>query len=228
MTIQNFDFAKYAENFDRHIQQSIPGLNLLGDQCVRLSQRFVQDQSMVLDIGCSTGRLLRAVYRYNRNVHRGVQYVGVDTEPKFGNEWGRFKTANLDFRIGDVRKLSAIGDLSLTFSIFTIQFLPERDKLPVLQRLYDDLLPGGALVIAEKVLASSSRLQDALTFPFYDRKRKFFSAEEILDKERRLRGQMTLWSDAELKSKLNSVGFADVQTIWTSFPFTAVVAVKQV
>jgi tRNA (cmo5U34)-methyltransferase len=114
------------------------------------------------------------------------------------------------------------------FSIFTVQFLPEADKLPLLHRMYEALLPGGALIIAEKILASSARLQDALTFPFYDRKLRYFSAEDILDKERKLRGQMTLWSEGELKSRLNAIGFSEIQNFWTGFPFMAIVAVKQI
>lgn len=228
MTIQNFSFAAHAAKFDEHIGQSIPGLGFLSDHCLRLSPRFIQDCSTVLDVGCSTGRFLRAVSRFNHKKHEGVKYVGIDVESRFDNQWGRLRTENVDFRCQDARVLQGIEDTSLVYSRFTLQFLPERDKQRALQNIYNKMLPGGALIIAEKVLARSGRLQDALTFPYYDRKGRYFTAEEILDKERRLRGQMTLWSEDELKSKLVQVGFGDAQTIWTSFPFTAAIALKTV
>ena len=41
------------------------------------------------------------------------------------------------------------------------------------------------MIIAEKVFASTARLQDALTFPYYDFKLvNGFTAQDILDKER--------------------------------------------
>jgi tRNA (cmo5U34)-methyltransferase len=87
---------------------------------------------------------------------------------------------------------------------------------------------GGAVIIAEKVLATNSRFQDALTFPYYDGKlQNGFSPQEILDKERSLRGQMTLWTEAELKAALCESGFREVQLIWANFPFVALLAVKQ-
>jgi hypothetical protein len=60
-------------------------------------------------------------------------------------------------------------------------------------------VPGGALMIAEKILATTARFQDALTFPDYDFKQEQgFSAAEILEKERQLRGQMTLGTAKEI------------------------------
>ena len=116
--------------------------------------------------------------------------------------------------------------MSYVTSLFTLQFIPEPDKLPVLERIHAGLRPGGALLIAEKELASSARLQDVLTFPYYDFKRKSFRADEILDKERSLRGQMTLWSEEELRSHLAEVGFKEMEPIWDRFPFIAFLALK--
>jgi tRNA (cmo5U34)-methyltransferase len=110
-------------------------------------------------------------------------------------------------------------------SLFTLQFVPEKDKLRLLNRIRDGLVPGGALFLAEKVSASSARLQDALAFPYYDYKLGSFTEKEILDKERSLRGQMTGWSQKELMKVLKSeLGFRHVEIVWNDFPFTAVLA----
>jgi tRNA (cmo5U34)-methyltransferase len=82
-------------------------------------------------------------------------------------------------------------------------------------------------MIAEKVLASSARLQDALTFPYYDYKlERGFSAAEILDKERNLRGQMTLWTASELGQALRCAGFREIEPMWACFPFVGLLAIK--
>jgi tRNA (cmo5U34)-methyltransferase len=101
------------------------------------------------------------------------------------------------------------------------------DKLPLLSRIYAGLVEGGALIIAEKTLAETARLQDALTFPYYDYKlERGFTSEHILDKERSLRGQMTLWTEAELKAALSHVGFCEVEPIWRNLMFVGLLALK--
>ena len=112
-------------------------------------------------------------------------------------------------------------------SHFTIQFIRPQDKLPLLQRIYDGMVEGGAMIIAEKTLAVSARLQDALAFPYYDYKlEQGFSEKDLLDKERSLRGKMTLWTEAELKSALRKVGFREIEPIWRNFAFVGLLALK--
>jgi tRNA (cmo5U34)-methyltransferase len=104
--------------------------------------------------------------------------------------------------------------------------VPVADKNTVLKNLAKSLVDGGALLIAEKVLASSARLQDTLTFQYYDFKLRSFNEREVLEKERRLRGMMTLWTEQELRSGLLSAGFREVEPIWGDFPFLAFLALK--
>jgi hypothetical protein len=91
--------------------------------------------------------------------------------------------------------------------------------------VYAGLNEGGALIFAEKVLASSAYFQNILTFNYYDFKLLSFSAEEILDKERSLRGQMISWDEARWKNTLRGIGF-QVQRFWQDGPFVAWLAVK--
>jgi len=225
MNIHRFKFADHAAQFDEHIMSSIPGLRRLRSECVMLSQRFIQGGTTVIDVGCSTGQFLAGVRDHNAAFHQDVEYVGIDIEAKFSAHWQLLEKPDLHFQVADVRTLPLEG-LSFASGLFTLQFLPEKDKRPVLKKIHAGLVTGGALVIAEKVLASSARLQDALVPPYYDFKRECFSSDEILDKERALRGVMTCWSEDEIKDALASIGFREIQLFWSNFPFKAFVAVK--
>jgi tRNA (cmo5U34)-methyltransferase len=63
----DFSFADLAPKIDSHIRLSIPGYkDSLLPVCVRLSRRFVQPDTAVMDVGCSSGHLLAAIQRANR------------------------------------------------------------------------------------------------------------------------------------------------------------------
>ena len=121
-----------------------------------------------------------------------------------------------------------LSGVSLACSVFTLQFVPEQHKLPLIQRIYHGLLPGGALIIAEKTIAATALLQDALSFPYYDNKlRRGFDAQHVLDKERSLRGVMTCWTLEDLINRLRRIGFGEVQVVWADYLFAGLVAVKE-
>ena len=63
----DFSFSNLGtENFDEHIDQSIPHYSTLNNNIVALSNYFIEGQTNVYDIGCSTGKLLRRL-RDERN-----------------------------------------------------------------------------------------------------------------------------------------------------------------
>lgn len=227
MTVRKFDFGRFAHQgtFDAHKEASIPGYGSLAEAVTGLALRFVQDGTIALDVGCSTGELISAIRIVNHKAGRQASYQGWDIEPKFAQSWAERTEQDLMFANCDVCT-GEFANTSFVTSLFTLQFLSERWKMPVLRNIHGGLVAGGALVVAEKILASTGRLQDALTFPYYDFKRQHFTPKQILDKELSLRGQMTLWTEAELRSALVEVGFREIEPIWGSFPFAAFVALK--
>ena len=50
--------------------------------------------------------------------------------------------------------------------------MPRKDRFNVLQNIYNGLNHGGAFIFAEKTVCEDSRLQEMITFNFYDYKRK--------------------------------------------------------
>jgi len=226
MTKKDFSFAEHAPDFDAHIDMSIPGYPRLGRRTVRLSRHFVQNGTNVVDVGCSTGVLLRAIRDYNQSDRPDVSYVGIDSEPNFREHWGDRRASNVSFKVADARSCAGFENLSLVCSHFTLPFIPVPDKLRLLIRIHDGLNPGGGLIVAEKVYAETALFQHMLTFDYLDDKRRCFSAEEILDKERGLRGRMTCWNESELFEALRQAGFKKFHRFWGDFPFLGVVAVK--
>jgi tRNA (cmo5U34)-methyltransferase len=223
---QDFSFGKMAPGFRRHIEASIPGYKNLIRDCVRQSVGFVQPGTNVYDVGCTTGHLLARVRRVNRRARTDARYIGIDIEPGFTPYWDKHQKPDLAFDLADARAYE-FKRASLILSVFTVQFLPPPDKAAVLARFHAALVDGGALLIAEKTLAETPRLQASLNSHYLDYKRGAgFTAEQILDKDRALQGQMTTWTEPELRGALRAAGFRELTPFWRGLLFVGYLALK--
>lgn len=226
-----FTFATRNEGFDNHINASIRHYGDLWNDVLSMSQYFVEDDTNVVDIGCSTGKLLKAMIKQNTFAPR-ANYIGVEIEEDFYagfEEDMRDEVLNkrLTYKTCDVRSFSFdFFNCSLVTSIFTLQFMPQRDRHDVIARTYDGLHEGGAFIFAEKTVASSSRIHEIRTFTYYDFKRESFSTEDIMDKERTLRHMMKPNTRQELLDMVDDAGFRQVDSFWQNHAFTGFIAIK--
>jgi tRNA (cmo5U34)-methyltransferase len=224
-----FSFANYADDFDRHIERSIRGYGNLIEDCVEISQYFIENNTVACDIGCATGRMLAAIRARNQARVPAAHYLGLDIEPSFQQHWTRLAGANIRFLLQGVLAFEDFRELSLATSIFTLQFLPERYRREVCRKVYDGLIPGGALIVAEKTFTKMPKTQDMLTSLYLHYKRRHFSDEEILDKEKSLRDIMKPGREADLIALLTEAGFKveNIECFWRSHLFAAFVCIKQ-
>jgi tRNA (cmo5U34)-methyltransferase len=227
MPKKDFSFGDIAAAFDDHIGRSIPGFReVLLPECVRQSPRFVQRGTNVYDIGCSTGHMLKQVRRANQAARPNVDYIGIDSETAFEPHWQRCRAKNVQFKSCNA-VTHTYKNASLVFSLFLVQFVRPHDKIQLLKRACDGLVDGGALIVAEKTLAETPRLQEAMASAYNDFKREMgFTPDEILDKERSLRGFLTSWNEAELRQALTAVGFKEMTPFWRGLSFVGYIALK--
>ena len=202
----DFRFAHQVEGFDEHIRRSIRRYEHLIDDVVNLSRYFIEDGSSVVDLGCSTGSLLQLLVEAHKHDQPRARYVGVELAQGFmktlkcREEILKENDSSLDLSIvqQDVRAYE-FERCSLVISLFTIQFIPIGDRPSLFKRIHRGLREGGALIIAEKTLCENSRVQEMMTFSYYEHKRAHFSADEVLQKERSLRPLLkpSAWRDLE-------------------------------
>ena len=221
-----FTFATRDEGFDNHINASIRHYGDLWNDVLSMSQYFVEDYTTVVDIGCSTGKLLKAMIAQNTFAPY-ASYVGVEVEPDFypGFDEDMGQYLNLHYERSDIRPFK-FKNCSLVTSIFTLQFMPQRDRQDVINSIYDGLHRGGAFIFAEKTVAKSPRIHEIRTFTYYDFKRGSFTTDDIMDKERTLRHMMKPNTREELISMCNRAGFDQIDSFWQNHAFTGFIAIK--
>lgn len=224
MDEQKFSFSNTADAFDDHIGKSIRGYHDLRDDIVSMSKYFVEDNTSVVDIGCSQGSMIRRIRDANDQAPN-AKYIGVEINDAFQQHWE--SEPNLTYLIEDVRQSEALTNMSLAISMFTFQFIPERDRLSLMQKIYDNLTDGGAFITSEKIFSQNAKTQNMLEFLYYDFKRKSFSEKEILDKETELRHLAKNTTENLLVTQLRGIGFRGVQTFWRNFNFLGVLAMKR-
>jgi len=228
----DFSFAHSPEGFDNHINDSIRGYSNLLEDTVSFSRYFVEDHTKVVDVGCSTGKLTKMILGNNPN-RQYAQYVGVELAGSFYDslddrfkeirkdypwallEWVRGNVTNYEFR-----------NCSLVTSLFTLQFMPKTSRQETINKIYNGLNEGGAFIFAEKLMCENAFFQELLTFNHYDYKRKTFSAEQIMDKEKELRDMLKPNTWFELEEMVMRAGFKDCQIFWRNHQFVGVIAIK--
>ena len=225
--MSKFTFANSEEGFDAHIAQSIRGYEDLWGDILKFSEYFIEDGTTVVDIGCSSGRLLKEMHKKNKQFAPNCLYRGIENEKDFFSELQ--DRENLFFDKIDVRAFdweSLANSCSLIISMFTLQFIPKRDRHAIIDLVFQSLVPGGAFIFSEKILSETSQIEEMMTFCYYDWKRKAFSADEILQKESELRHMMKPLRLRSLLKMVESSGFSSFQTFWQNYNFVAVIAIK--
>lgn len=209
---KNFNFST-IENFDKHIKNSISNYDILHNLILQISEFFIKKNSLVYDVGCSTGKLVQELSEKTEGV-----IIGIEKDKNIIDVEGIINA--------DIRDIILKDNSSLILSIFTLQFIDVKDRESILQKIYNSLHIGGALVIAEKTYSENGLMQEIFTFSNYDYKKNNFTSEEILQKEKDIRKMMKPLTEKENVKMFESVGFKQIDIFYKSLNFVGWVLVK--
>lgn len=209
-----FSFDTISD-FDNHISNSITGYDLLHTLIINLSHFFVKPYHNVIDLGCTSGKLIHRIQEDNPK----SKCYGYDITDH------NFIPGPAELKQVDIRTESLPESILIT-SVFTLQFLKLNDRLPLLKEIYRSLVTGGVFIFCEKEYAENSVIQEAFTFTNYDNKRKYFTAEEILNKEVKLREIMHCLKSRDNISLLQKAGFKTIDVFFQSMNFKGYICTK--
>jgi len=215
-----------VDNFDSHVARSVPGYEHGHRLILELSDFFVLPGSRVIDVGCSTGSLIAALAERHRGVD--AELLGVDVSHEMVETATRRCSAQPRVRIERNDAMTVdYGGASLVILYYTLQFIASWQRRDVLQRIYDGIRPGGALILFEKTLWTSGRMQslgDQLYTGF--KEAQGFSPSEILRKAQSLRAVLAPACTAENGAMIAGAGFDGPYTVYKFLAFEGVVAFR--
>lgn len=183
-----------AKDFDNHVSASVPGYEWFHDYIVRLAEFYIEDNDSILDIGCSTGTLLRDIKRNLSN--RDFYIAGVDKSSSMIElAKSNLQDPKVKFFDGDILDFFDFTDDSTKMSfitiVLTLQFLSYEDRLKVLKTCHSRLKDGGAVVVVEKIIQEDGHMQSMFDGIYQEMKfENGLSKESLFDKTLSLRGKM--------------------------------------
>ena len=228
----NWKFSgKMVNDFESHVSKSVPIYNRGHELILKLSDFFIKDDSLIYDLGCSTGKLLIALVKHNSH-KKNSKYIGVDIErdmiafAKKQQKQENIATKKLKFLTDDVVNYN-LDSSDLIISFFTVQFIHPKHRQVLIDKIFNSLNWGGAFLFFEKVRYNDARFQDIFTTLYNDYKLDMgYSHEEILNKTRSLKGVMEPFSTNGNLDMLKRAGFKDITTVVTDICFKGFLAIK--
>jgi tRNA (cmo5U34)-methyltransferase len=216
--------------FDDMLRRSIPQYEAMRSVVFEVGRRFVRPGTAVVDLGCSRGEALAP---FVDEVGAAARYVGVEVSAPMLAACRRRFAREIDDGLVDVLELDLRHGYpevaaSLTLCVLTLQFTPLADRPRILRAAQEHTVPGGAVLLVEKVLAGTARVDRAMTDAHHDHKRaNGYGEEEIERKRLSLEGVLVPVSAAANEELLRGAGFDAVECVWRCLNFAAWVAVKR-
>jgi tRNA (cmo5U34)-methyltransferase len=229
---QVVDFAftdAVADVFPDMIRRSVPGYETIISLLGVIARCYVQADSNVYDLGSSLGASTLSVYQHS--TVDNVSYHCVDNSSAMIQRCEKILSrhmpvADLNFTCADMQSVK-IQQASLILLNFTLQFIAPDQRPSFLQQVYQGLLPGGALIIAEKLRFDDGDQQQLQTELHHEFKRaNGYSDLEISQKRSSLENVLIPDTLEEHKERLHRVGFETVLVWFQCFNFVALLAVK--
>ncbi len=218
-----------ADVFDDMLRRSIPGYDALAQLVGVAARRYCQDGTRAFDLGCSLGTATLAIRHGVRG--RSVHITAIDQSQAMVDRCRtiveRDGGAALVEVLCDDASSVAIEGASLVVMNFTLQFIDPAARSPLLRRIYDGLIPGGALVLSEKLSFAKpeeAELMEGLHDEF--RRENGYSDLEISQKRNALENVLVCDSRETQEERLRAVGFEQAWRWYRCLNFASWLALK--
>lgn len=220
---------KVVDVFPDMINRSVPGYSAIIMMIGQLAARYAQPHSHCYDLGCSLGG---ATFAMSRRIEaEDVQIVAVDS-----SEAMIHKLASLLEKEKPETKVHLLTDDILNIDInkasvvvlnFTLQFIPLEKRQHLLTKIADGMLPGGVLVLSEKI-TFDDRAHDELVTDMHHffKATNGYSEMEIAQKRTALENVLVPETLQQHKTRLQACGFKNTNLWFQCFNFASLLAFK--
>ncbi len=228
--IGDFVFDENVANvFDDMIRRSVPGYGSIINMLGVLAGRYAQANSVCYDLGCSLGAGTLAMRRFIGQ--SGTRIIAVDNSQAMVNKCRQNivrsnLTVPVDIICDDITCIE-FEPASVVAINFTLQFIPPEQRQALITKIAEAMLPGGVLVISEKLAFDDpheERAQVELHHSF--KKLNGYSELEISQKRTALENVLIPDTEQTHLRRLEAAGFKRSHVWFRCFNFASMIAYK--
>jgi tRNA (cmo5U34)-methyltransferase len=219
--------GEVAASFDDHVSKSVPLYYEGHDLICGVSDFFIKNDSVVYELGSSTGALIHKLALHNK-AKTEASFVGVDIEQamidyaKNSNK----ESPNLEFVCDDALTMD-MQSSDFIVAYYTVQFIKPSLRQELINKIYQKLKWGGAFILFEKVRGPDARFQDIITILYNEFKiNQGYTPDDIWAKSISLKGVLEPFSSQGNIDMLKRAGFLDINTIQKFLCFEGFLAIK--
>ena len=213
--------------FDDMVKRSVPGYETMIQMVGLVARTYGKDYTNYYDLGSSTGAITLALALNNK--HKNNKLIAVDNSPQMVKECQRNlsgKVDNFEIVCADIKDIS-IENASIVVLNLTLQFVDVEKRSKLVKKIYDGLIPGGALIISEKIHFDDKENQKQLARLHLDFKRaNGYSELEIANKRQSLENILVTESKQTHLERLKICGFKESSCYFQCLNFASFLSVK--
>lgn len=215
--------------FPDMIQRSVPGYQTIIAMTGVLAARYAQPNSVLYDLGCSLGASILAMRQ--QPLPADCRIVGIDNSSAMIKRCQSIvstdsNTTDTELTCADITAFE-YGPASVIVLNFTLQFVKPELRDQLVNTLVSQLLPGGIIIISEKVRFLEAHL-DQLNIELHHefKRRNGYSDLEIAQKRSAIEDVLIPDTIETHRSRLLAAGCDSCNVWFQCFNFASLVAIK--
>jgi len=222
-----------ADVFPDMIKRSVPGYETIIGMTGTLAEQYAQADSRCYDLGCSLGA---STFAMQQNIQQpGCNIVAVDNSRAMLKRCQQILASGtakqrteipVDLVCADVQDIK-IEKASIVVLNFTLQFIPLEHRQTLIQTISEGLLPGGILVLSEKVsFENEQHNQLMIDLHHHFKKAQGYSDLEISQKRAALENVLIPETLQTHRQRISAAGFSSIDVWFQCFNFASLIAIK--
>jgi len=226
--ISKFTFDQKVVNvFDDMVLRSVPGYKQMIELIGLAGRTYPIINSNVYDLGCSTGAATLSIASNLKSA--SVKIFSIDNSKEMIEQCSKNLSgteANIQYICEDIENIQ-FENASLVVLNLTLQFINPKYRSDLIKRIFKSLLPGGALIISEKIIHENEETNKSLVSLHESFKRENgYSETEIAQKRKAIEDVLIPESIEQHLKRLSDSGFKKPLVQMQCINFVSFLAVK--
>ncbi len=228
--VASFTFdEKVAAVFPDMIKRSVPGYSSVIAMTGVLAARYARAGSVCYDLGCSLGESSYAMLRQIQV--DDCRVIGIDNSEQMLEKCRMHlneaqSRVPFDLLCDDILNVD-FQPCSVAVLNYTLQFIDKQQRDELIKRIYEKLLPGGLLLLSEKICFADEALNRRMIDLHHAfKKANGYSDLEISQKRTALENVLIPEYPQTHSQRLQKAGFEKIDTWFQCFNFASFVAIK--